>query len=49
MKFTDKIIDCIENESKRQYLKQVPIVLINTANYNPPWWYWLDYLKGNLN
>jgi len=40
---------CIENEGKRHYLKQVPLILISAAVYNPPWWYWLDWRKAVRN
>ena len=48
-KWNDHIVDCIEHENKRHYLKGVPLVLLSATDYNPPWWYWLDYGKVNLN
>ena len=48
-RWVDKIIDCIENEGKRHYLKGVPLDLISAIEYIPDAWYWLDWLKGNNN
>ena len=43
--FADKIVACLEHDSKRHYLRGVPIVLVASTEYNPGPIYWLDYLK----
>lgn len=43
--WAEKIAECIENESKRHYLKPIPLALISAIEYLPPWWYWEDFLK----
>ncbi len=44
-----KIAACFEDESKRVYLKGVPLVLVSAALYAPPYWYWLDWERANRN
>ncbi len=47
--WANQIADCIEHDNKRRYLKGIPLVLISAAEYEPPWWYWLDWQKVNAN
>lgn len=40
---------CIEDESKRHFLKGLPINLLSAARYEPPYWYWLEWIRANNN
>lgn len=49
MTFTDSIIQCIENESFRSLLKGIPVWVVASQEYKPPWWFWIDFERGNKN
>lgn len=47
--FTQQIIACIEHDSKRKYLKGLPLPLIASQEHCPDIFYWLDYLRTGNN
>jgi hypothetical protein len=47
MKDGDIFLERLKQAVKRR--NAIAIIAIECKNYNPPWWYWLDYLKGNSN
>lgn len=49
MNWTTGISNCIEDEGKRSYLKNIPLVLVSAIEYEPDAFDWLDWVKCNSN
>lgn len=49
MNWTEQVADCIEDEGKRIYLKDIPIVLLSATEYQPDTIYWLEWMRLNCN
>lgn len=49
MTWTQSIAECIENEDMRVNLMQVPIAIIASREWIPDYWYWVAYLKREVN
>lgn len=43
------IANCIEDESKRFYLKNIPLWLIGSAAYEMNWKYQRDFIINSMN
>ena len=49
MTWTQSIVECIENEDMRSELMKVPIVIIASQEWIPDYWYWVAYLRREVN
>jgi len=49
MNWENSIANCVQEEDKRVYLKALPLTLISSAEFIPDTWYWIDWIKSNIN
>ncbi len=47
--FTKQLVDCMEHDEKRQYLKGLPLSLIASMEIDQDAFYWMGYIRTNSN